>query len=82
MENKKTYKELLKDFKEIYSSEPNKHIDYLLGEVMCAVLDDFCNQFINYCHEKEVEVDHDDGEMDEVLNCEFDISEICTIHLP
>ena len=82
MGNIKKYEELLKDFKEIYSSEPNKLIDHLLGELTCAISEDFWNQFINYCNEKGVEVDNDNGEMDELCNGEFDISEIFTINLP
>ena len=71
---KETYTKLLNEFIEIYSSEPNKLIDHQLGELTCTISEDFCNQFTNYCSEKGVDTERDD--MDEVLNGEFDISDI------
>ena len=76
---KEIYTKLLNEFIEIYSSESNKHIDHQLGELTCAVQEDFVDKFTNYCSEKGVDTEHDD--MDEVLNGEFDISDIFTFEI-
>ena len=48
--------EMIEEFGKNYSSEPNKRIDDLLGEIRIRIIEDFEEKFENYVDEKQIEV--------------------------